>query len=569
MVERVLIKGGTVVDGSGAPGRTADVLMENGRVLEVGRAHSPGADIVDADGLLVTPGWVDVHTHYDGQVYWDPLMTPSSWHGATTVVMGNCGVGFAPVRPDEHENLIGLMHKVEDIPIETLRAGVPWGWESFAEYLSCLDHTPRAIDVGVLVPHGAVRTYVMGERGIRGQATAEEITTIAELIGDALDAGALGCSGNRNERKDGVVPGSYASDEELLAIAAIVGPHGGMFQTSPASYYGPEEWAPADAETDLLRRMSLAGRMPITFPLVQDHQDPDRWRRIMTWIEAANAEGAQLVPQVLARPLNAVMTLGGRHPFERLPRFAEIAAATTSTAELAARLAEPDVRDRVLSEGHDLLAARAWLFDTLYQMRNPPDYEPLPERSIGADARRRGLVPMDVFYDMMIQAGGSAMFLAVVANYADGNADTVLEMIQHPATVLGLGDGGAHCLGLCDATTPTTVLAQWVRDRTRGPRLPVEIAVRELTATPARTFGLHDRGVLAQGKRADVNLIDLDKIQMGAPEFIHDLPGDGRRMVQRPTGYVATYVAGVRIFENGEQTGARPGRTIRRASSVV
>jgi N-acyl-D-amino-acid deacylase len=566
MVERVLIKGGTVVDGTGAPSQTADVLLESGVIVDVGRVDAARAEVVDADGLLVTPGWVDVHTHYDGQVYWDPLMTPSSWHGATTVIMGNCGVGFAPVHPDGHEQLIGLMHQIEDIPTETLRAGIPWGWETFAEYLDCLDRTPRAIDVGVLVPHGVVRTYVMGGRGERGEASPDEISTIAALIGDALDAGALGCSANRTLRKDGVVPGSFAADGELLAIAEVVGARDGIFQTSPASYYGPEEFATAQAETDLIRRMSLAGRMRITFPLVQDHDDPDRWLRIMSWVDAANAEGAKLIPQVLARPLNAIMTLGGRHPFDRLPGYAEVTAGTTGVAALAARLADPAVRERVLGEGRDLLAS-AWIFDALYQMTDPPDYEPLPERSIGAMARRRGQPPMDVFYDAMVGGQGSAMFLAVVANYAEGNGDTVLEMIKHPATVLGLGDGGAHCLGLCDATTPTTVLTHWVRDRTRGARLPVEIAVRELTSSAARAFGLADRGILAPGMRADLNLIDLDGLQMRTPEFTDDLPANGRRMVQRATGYVATYVDGICILENGNETGARPGSTVRRVAA--
>jgi N-acyl-D-aspartate/D-glutamate deacylase len=338
MAESILIRGGTVVDGTGTPARTADVLIADGVIAAVGRIDRAAARTVDADGLLVTPGWVDVHTHYDGQVFWDPLMTPSSWHGATTAIMGNCGVGFAPARPDGHDALLQLMHVIEDIPMETLRAGVPWGWESFAGYLDCLDGTGRAIDIGVLVPHGLVRTYLMGERGVREPASAEEIAAIAAMIGEAIDAGALGCSANRTMRKDGVVPGSYAADDELLEIARTVGARDGIFQTSPASLFGPEEWSPIDAEIDLIRRMSLAGGMRVTFPVVQDHDDPDRWRRIMAAVRAANAEGAQLIPQILARPLTAIMTLGGRHPYERLPAFVEVAGGARSTAELAARL---------------------------------------------------------------------------------------------------------------------------------------------------------------------------------------------------------------------------------------
>jgi N-acyl-D-aspartate/D-glutamate deacylase len=391
MAESVLIKGGTLVDGTGAPPVTADVLIEDGLVAEVGRIDRPGARAVNADGLLVTPGWVDAHTHYDGQVYWDPLMTPSSWHGSTTAVMGNCGVGFAPARPEMHDLLMEMMTSIEDIPTETLRAGIPWGWESFAEYLDCLDHTPRAIDLGVLVPHGVVRTYLMGERADRGDASAEEIAAMTELIGSAIDAGALGCSANRTLLKDGLVPGSFAADEELLAISRAVGARDGTFQTNPASFYGPEEWAPYEAETDLMRRMSMAGDMRITFPLIEDHQDPDRWRRILAAIEAANSQGAKMIPQVLARPLNAIMTLGGRHPFDRLPEFTKAAAGAVNTAALAARLRDPAVREAILTEARGLLADKAWFFATMYQMTDPLDYEPETDQSIGAQAQLQGV----------------------------------------------------------------------------------------------------------------------------------------------------------------------------------
>jgi len=566
MAESTLIRGGCVVDGTGAPPKSADVLITNGKIAAVGRVDAAGATVVDADGLIVTPGWVDVHTHYDGQVYWDPLMTPSSWHGATTAVMGNCGVGFAPVRPDEHDHLIDLMHEIEDIPAETLRAGIPWGWESFTEYLACLDATPRAIDVGVLVPHGAVRTYLMGERGIREPASSQEIQAITTMIADGIDAGALGCSANRTLRKEGVVPGSFASDEELLTIAKAVGLRNAVFQTSPASFMGPKEWTSYEAECDLLRRMSLVGNVRITFPVVQDHQDPDRWRQIFAAIDAANAAGAKLMPQILARPLNAIATLGGRHLFEKLGSFRKIAAGATDAAELARRMSSPAVREAILAEARAALSARAWLLDSIYHMSDPPNYEPHPDQSIAAAARRQGVAPWDFFYDALLEQQGEAMFLMVAANYAAGNGDVVLEMIRHPATVLGLGDGGAHCLGLCDATTPTTLLSHWVRDRSRGERLPLEVAVRELTATPARAFGLRDRGVLSPGMRGDINLIDLGAIQMRPPEFAHDLPGNGKRLVQRANGYVATYVGGEVIFRNGQETGARPGRTIRRSA---
>ena len=557
---KTLIRGGTVVDGTGAPARRADVLVEDGAIAEVGRVAPGGAEVVDADGLLVTPGWVDVHTHYDGQVYWDPLMTPSSWNGVTSVVMGNCGVGFAPVRPDQHDPLMDLMTEIEDIPGETLRAGIPWGWETFREYLDCLDRTPRAIDVGAFVPHGAVRTYVMGERGERGVATADEIDEITAIVDEAMRAGALGCSANRSLAKTAVVPGSFAKDDELLAIARVVGARGGLFQTAPGAYYGDDDdWTTAEAETDLIRRMSLEGGCPITFNLVQYHPDPDRWRRILSWIDAANEQGARLIPQVLARPLNAVLSLQTHHPFERLPAFGELAGGLAA-AEAAARLADPAVRERILTEAKGIPDV---FYDDLYRVTDPPDYEPLPEWSVGARARDAGRAPAELFYDELRADGGRDMFLLIAANYADRCGDTVLEMIRHPTTTLGVGDGGAHCLGLCDATTPTTVLTHWVRDRKRGGRLPLEEAVYELSLNPARHFGLEGRGSLEPGMRADLNLIDLENLSLGAYEIVNDLPAGGSRIIQRTRGYVATYVAGQRVLADGVDTGARPGRTLR------
>jgi N-acyl-D-aspartate/D-glutamate deacylase len=481
--------------------------------------------------------------------------------------MGNCGVGFAPARPDRREDLMQLMNIIEDIPIETLREGIPWGWETFPEYLDALDKTPRAIDVGVLVPHGAVRTYLMGERGVDQPADAEEIAAICKMIGEAVEAGALGCSTNRTLRKPGVVPGSFAADDELLAVCRTVGERDGIIQTSPASYIWPDEFSPWPAETDLIRRMSLAGKLRLTFPLVQDHDDPGRWRQIMAMIRAANAEGARLIPQVLARPLNAIMSLTGSNPFQKLPAFQAITEDAPDNAELAARMRDPAVRERVLAEAHKLLAGMTGFFGASYHLGDPIDYEPDPELSFKVQAARQGISPIDYAYDLLASGDGETMFLAVAANYADGNGDVVYEMINDPQTIIGLGDGGAHCLGLLDVTTPTTVLTQWVRDRTRGPRMPIEVAVRALSASNAEAFGLYDRGVIAPGKRADINLIDHDNLRMGRPSFADDLPAGGRRIVQRATGYVGTFVKGEQILANGEDTGARPGRTIRRTAA--
>ncbi len=564
MSHSVMIKGGTLVDGTGAPARTADVLVRDGLVVETGRLSAAADEVVNAEGLLVTPGFVDIHTHYDGQVYWDPLLTPSSWHGATTVVMGNCGVGFAPVRPDAREYLIGLMNVIEDIPAETLRAGIPWGWESFAEYLDCLDRTQRAIDIGTLVPHGAVRSYVMGERGHHDVATAEELSAITAMIGEAIDAGALGCSGNRGTM-GGLVPGSTAPDEEMIAIAKAVGSRGGIYQCNPNS--NDRDAAKVENEMALLRRMSMEGGVPISMPLVQYHHDPDRWRRMLDFFEQANADGARLIPQVLARPLNVVMTLGGHHLFNEVPSFNEVAAQAADTQDLAVRLAVPEVRERILGEARTVLAPKLGVLENVYRLTDPPQYEPLPEHSIGAAARSRGREPLAAYYDALLRDEGNSRFLGVMANYAAGNSDIVFELIQHPDTIIGLGDGGGHTLSLCDASTPTTVLAYWVRDRTRGPRLPLELAIRELTSKPANAFGMFDRGLLTPGMRADINLIDLPNLRMGVNEFVEDLPANGRRMVQRASGYVGTYVAGQCILMNGSDTGARPGKTIRKRCS--
>jgi N-acyl-D-amino-acid deacylase len=557
---RLVFRGGTVVDGTRSPARTADVLVEDGVIAEVGRVDTVGAEVRDADGLLVTPGWIDAHTHYDGQVFWDPLMTPSSWHGTTTVVMGNCGVGFAPVRPGAELGLMELMTKIEDIPTDTLQSGMPWGWESYGDYLDALDRCPRAIDVGGFVPHGVVRTYVMGERAERGEPTPGEIEQMAALIDDAIRAGALGCSFNRSQKKGTVVPGSFAGEDELFAMAKAVGAHGAILQSAPA-FVGDEDWTSEAYESDLLRRQSLIGKCLVTFTLVQDHKDPVGWRRILDFVDQANAEGARLVPQVLSRPLNALFSLTARHPFEQVPVYQELVGGATTLAEKVARMSDPAVRDKILTQAAERLGS-GQRFQSLYAMSNPPNYEPDPSTSISAGAARAGLSPVEVFYDKLLEDGGEAMFLYVAANYAYGNSDVTLEMIKHPDTITAIGDGGAHCLTLVDCTAPTTMLSHWARDR-QGERISLEFAVHELSEHPAEVLGLHDRGVLAPGRRADINLIDFENLTMGRLEFVNDLPGGNRRLIQRSTGYVATYVAGEHILDNGSDTGNRPGRTLR------
>ncbi len=562
----LVIRGGTVVDGTGAPARTADVMVDDGLVVEVGRAEGRARRTLDADGLLVTPGWVDVHTHYDGQVFWDPLLTPSSWNGVTTVVMGNCGVGFAPAHPDLHKWLIDLMEAIEDIPAHTLAQGVPWGWQSFSEYMDCLDHTPRAIDVGVLVPHGAARGFVMGERSVTELATPEEIEAIVALMRDGMQAGALGCSTNHMTVKKAIVPGTFASEEEILAVASVVGEFGGLLQTSPGGFLGESPEGTAENEIELMRKMSVAGGgCMVTYPVVQYEDEPNFWRRIVDWSARANQNGAYLVPQVLGRPLNSIASLRGNSIFDATATFAQ--SRSLPLADRLRYLKRPEVRAQVLSE---MASAKRGFhrMELIFPMQDPPNYEPLPDASVAAIARRLGRPAEEVLYDMLLEQDGEATFLAISMNYAGRNGDVILEMIEHPMTILGLGDGGAHCVGLCDATTPTTVLTQWVRDRTRGRRLALERAVYELTRNPAEHFGLHDRGALVPGLRADVNLIDLDRLRLGKMEFLDDLPGGAQRVIQRTTGYVATIVAGETAFDDGHDTGARPGRTIRRRAKL-
>jgi N-acyl-D-aspartate/D-glutamate deacylase len=561
-MSRMVVRGGTLVDGTGAPARTADLLIQDGLVTEVGRVGVPaGAEVVDADGLVVTPGWVDAHTHYDGQVFWDPLVTPSSWHGATTVVMGNCGVGFAPVCAGAENALMELMTKIEDIPTDTLRAGLPWGWQSYGDYLDALDRSPLAVDVGAFVPHGAVRISVMGQRAEREPATADELAAIVRLVDDALVAGALGCSLNRTMRKGAVVPGSFAPEEELFAIARVVGARRGLLQTSPAGFVGQEAGTSWEYEFDLMRRQSSAGSCPLTFPLSQDHNAPERWRVIVDRVAEANAEGAHLVPQVHGRPLNAVFTLSAHHPFERLPVYRDLLTGAASLPEKLVRLSNPAIREKILAEAREVLGAST-LFRSLYRVSNPPDYEPAANTSIAATAVQVGRSPVDVCFDALLEDDGQRMLLCYPANYAYGTADVVLEMIEHPTTIVGQGDGGAHCLTLCDSTAPTTILTAWVRDRDRK-RLDLETAVHELSQRPAEALRLTDRGTLVPGKRADVNLIDFEHLAAGALEYVHDLPGGNRRLIQHADGYIATFVAGQRILDDGHDTGHRPGRTIR------
>jgi N-acyl-D-aspartate/D-glutamate deacylase len=571
-IRDLVIRGATVVDGTGRPGRTADVAVAGGVITEVGRVSGRAASEIDADGLVVTPGFVDVHTHYDGQVTWDPLLTPSFWHGVTTAVLGNCGVGFAPVRPDRRDFLVQLMEGVEDIPGTALHEGIRWEWETFPQYLDALDRMPRALDVGTHVPHGAVRAYVMDERGAANEApTADDLARIAEIVEAAIRAGALGFSTNRlpmHTARDGrPVPGTFADEVELDAIGrAVAAGGGGVIEvvTSDAMGTVPGGWR---ADVDWATRMSLETGLAVTLCLSQVDTQPDQWRDVLGWIHEARDAGANLVPQVAGRPLGLLLGLTTKHQFQGRPSYDEVA--HLPVAARARALAEPERRARILSEagpskGLAVYATR--LAAKAFPLGDLPDYEPRPETSIAAVAEATGRTVDEVYYDLYLENDGRRLVLFALGGYAYRNSDHIREMLADPSTVLGLADGGAHVALICDASAYTSMLSYWVRDRTRGERLPLELAVSKMTGAPAQLYGLHDRGVIAPGKKADLNVVDLERLQLRAPEVVADLPTGASRVIQRADGYVATIVAGEVIARDGEETGARPGRLLRRGS---
>jgi N-acyl-D-amino-acid deacylase len=569
----LVVRGGTLVDGTGAEGRTADVAVDDGRITEVGRLDGTRATrTIDADGLLVTPGFVDIHTHYDGQVTWDPLLTPSCWHGVTSLVMGNCGVGFAPVRPGSEDWLIQLMEGVEDIPGTALAEGITWGWETFPEYLDVLERTPRAIDVGTQVPHGAVRAYVMGDRGARNEpATPEDIAAMAAIVKEGIAAGALGFSTSRtimHRAVDGEpVPGTFAAEDELFGIGRALGELGaGVFELAPAGVMGEDLVAP-EREVDWMRRLSLAMRRPVSFILEQNNVVPEQWRDLLKRTEDANAEGADLRPQVPGRPLNMLVGFQTFHPFVWRPTYKRLA--DVPLRERVAELRKPEVRAAILSEesvdAGPIAQYVVASLDRIFPMGEPPNYEPDPATSVSAIASREGRPQEEVLYDIMLRHDGRELLMFALLGYSYGNLDDMREMLVHPMSALGLSDGGAHCGVICDASMPTSVLTHWARDRDRGEKLPLPVAVSKITRDTARLYGLGDRGIVAPGFKGDLNVIDFDRLNLRLPEMVFDLPGGARRLIQQADGYVATIVSGEVTMDHGNDTGARPGRVLRGA----
>lgn len=566
----IVIRGGTIIDGTGADGYVGDVAIDGDKLASVGGVAGPGKREIDAKGLLVTPGWVDVHTHYDGQATWDPMLAPSSWHGVTTVLFGNCGVGFAPCRPQDHDALIDLMEGVEDIPGIVLSEGLKWDWESFPEFLDALENQPRAIDVAAQMPHHPLRVYVMGQRAIDFEdATPDDITEMRRLTEEALKAGAFGFTTSRTESHRTMsgqrVPGRYAAADELIGI-------GKAFNTVDHGAYGMlNDFEDEAAEFEWMKKVGLESDCPLWFLLTDRYSDPERWRRLMGGVHEARDAGANVTAQIAGRAVGIILGLStSLTPFSGRPTFASLK--DLPQAERVAKLKQPEIRAQILREDNsdELLAklpplqrAIATRWDRMYVLNDPPEYEPAPEAAVEEAARLTNKTPQEFVYDFLTEGDGGGMLLFPVTNFVTGDLEPVHEMMQDPATIIGLGDGGAHCGQICDASMPTFMLTHWTRDRTRGGKFPVEWAVRRLTSETADFFGFKDRGRLQEGLKADINIIDYDALQIRRPEVIFDLPAGGRRLVQRSEGYVATIVSGETIFENGEATGALPGKLVR------
>jgi len=561
----LVVRGGTVLDGSGGEPREADVAIAAGRVLAVGEVVGRGKEELDARGLLVTPGFVDIHTHYDGQASWDARLWPSSWHGVTTAVMGNCGVGFAPCRPADHELLMRLMEGVEDIPQAVLSEGLSWNWESFPEFLDVLSARAHDIDFAAQVPHGALRVYVMGERGAqREPATPDDIAAMARLAGEGVRAGALGFSTSRtlNHRtSDGQpTPTLSAGEDELLGIAL------GLAQAGSGVLQVVSDFKDPVQELGMLRRIVERSRRPLSISLVQTDRRPEGWRVLLSAIGDAASAGLPIKAQVCGRAVGIVLGLETTlNPFSGHPAYRELA--KLPLAERCARLRDPQLRRRLVGEAHAGQSGFArevrQNYEKMFLLRDPPEYEPTPEQSVLAIARARGVAPEAVALDAMLENDGRGLLYVPFLNYSDGSLEPSLAMMRHPDTLLGLGDGGAHVGMICDGSFPTHMLTHWTRDRTRGERLPLPWVIKAQSADTARAVGLRDRGLLAPGYKADLNLIDYDALALRAPEVVHDLPAGGKRLLQRAKGYVATVVSGQVVYRHGEPTGALPGKLVR------
>lgn len=561
----IVIRDGFIVDGTGEPGFHGDVAIQRGRLVQVGGKADRGRREIPAAGRLVTPGFVDLHTHYDGQVTWDPALAPSSWHGVTTAVMGNCSVGFAPARPGGHDWLINMMEAIEDIPAATLKEGLPWGWESFAEYLDVLDRMPRAIDIGAQVTHAALRAYVMGERGAANEpATADDLDRMSEIVRQSMEAGALGFTTSRStvhRTSDGKrIPGNGVPVDEVIALGRVLG------KMKRGAIGLNVDFLDVAAEISWLRRLQRETGRPVWFLLVQFPNDPEKYSRILDQMTLAAAEGEPLHAQIAGRPVGFLLGLeGSKHPFVSHPSYEAIA--DLPLAERVARLRNPAFRAQLLSERPSqrgiIMKTITERFDLMFRLGDPPNYEPDAQSSVAAQAAIQGRSPTEVALDMLLEREGHELIFMPGANYAAGDFSDIHKMLAHPNTIMGLSDAGAHCGLICDSSIPTFMLTHWARDRKRGPKLNLEKVIQSQTLDTAKFYGLNDRGALRPGMKADLNVIDFDRLRLLPPEMVYDLPASGRRLVQRAAGYAVTIVSGEVTLENDQATGVLPGRLVR------
>ena len=562
----LIIKNGIIYDGTGDKPFIADIAIKGRKIEAIGELDEVSKQTINAEGKVVAPGFVDIHTHYDGQVTWDPYLRPSTYHGVTTVVMGNCGVGFSPCKPEERDWLISLMEGVEDIPGTALHEGINWQWESFPEYLDILENKPLAIDVGTQIPHGAVRAYVMGQRGInREEATQEEIDRMSQLVKEAIQAGAFGFSTSRTEKhrdsSGALTPSITAHKNELVSIANSIGElNSGVLQ-------GISDFYDFESEFDIFKEMSQSSGRPISITVEQMDQRPDWWHQLLDGIEAAQNKGINMYGQVPPRATGINMGLEVTlNPFTFYPSFYDLS--KKSLEEKVATMRDPKFKKKVLSEqpvsiGNPLVEEITQSFNKMFRLGDPANYEPDPDSSFEAIAKKQNISPQEVAYDCLLEKEGKALIYHPLFNYLPGNLDFVEKMLNHPYSISGLGDAGAHCGAISDASFPTTLIQHWGRDRTRGKKIPLEKLISMQTLETSRLLGISDRGVLKEGYKADINVIDFDNLTLHEPEVLHDLPAGGRRLVQKASGYEYTIVSGQIAFENGEATGALNGRLIR------
>jgi len=561
----LIIKNGLIYDGKGSEPFKADLAISNEKIVEIGKIEDKGKKVIDAEGKIVTPGFVDIHTHYDGQVTWDPYLRPSTYHGVTTVVMGNCGVGFSPCKPDQRDWLIGLMEGVEDIPGTALHEGIDWEWESFPEYLDALEKKPLAIDVGTQIPHGAVRAYVMGERGINHEeASLEEIDEMKQIVQEAVKAGAYGFSTSRTEKHNDVngnlTPSITAHKTELVEIAKSLG------EINQGVLQGISDFYDFDSEFDIFKAMSKESGRPISITVEQQDARPEWWLKLLDGIQDAQSEGVNMYGQVPPRATGILMGLTATlNPFRFHPSYMEIA--ELSLEERVKIMNTSDFREKLLKENavsiNPLVDEIVNSYGKMFRLGEPANYEPDPETSFDSLANLSNMTAEEIAYDAMLEKEGRALIYHPLFNYQTGDLSLVEKMLKHPYTISGLGDAGAHCGAISDASFPTTLVQHWSRDRDRGDKLPLETVIKMQTSETASLLGINDRGVIEEGYKADINVIDYDGLTLHEPEIINDLPAGGRRLVQKASGYDYTIVSGEIAFIKGEATGKLNGRLIR------